>query len=158
MARTSFEAIKNVAITALAWGVLGVVSAIGLTSCNNTQTPSDEQVREQAARATEKARQESKEALKNAQIAAAKAERKVDDVAQGIRDGMHGNTSPSAAGSRIDLNTVSSAELAGLPGISQEKARQIVRHRPYRNAHQLVERGILTQAQFDEISDEVTAR
>src|SRR6185437_1240587 len=102
-----------------------------------------------------KVKQRSKEALRDARAAASNAERKVDDIAAGVRQGMKGNA--PARGTRINLNAASQEELARLPGISQEKARQIVRNRPYTASHQLVDRGILSKAQFDAISSDVTA-
>jgi DNA uptake protein ComE-like DNA-binding protein len=124
-----------------------------ISGCN--QNPSDQQIRDQAQQATEKARQQSKEALANARVAAANAEQKVNDIAAGVRAGMKGGA-PSAS-SRVDLNNASAGDLAALPGISEAKARQIVRHRPYSAPHDLVERGLLTGAQYDAIAPDVTA-
>ena len=127
-----------------------------LTACTNgSQTRSDEQLRQDAARTTEKAKQQSKEALADARVAAGRAERKVNDIADGVKDGLRDKTSSS--GSPIDLNTASPGELSSLPGISEAKARQIIRHRPYASSHQLVDRGLLSESQFAGISSAVIA-
>ncbi len=127
-----------------------------LTACTNTtQTRSDEQLRQDAARATVKAKQQSKEALQDARIAAGQAERKVNDIADGVKEGLK-NKTPSGE-PRINLNTASQEKMASLPGISETKARQIVRHRPYASTHQLVSRGLLSESQFSAISSEITA-
>lgn len=129
-----------------------------LSACTQTP-PSDQQVREQAQQATEKAKQESKEALADARVAAANAEQKVNDVAAGVRQGLKNNTpNKPDAGSRTDLNTASASDLAALPGISEQKARQIIRHRPYASPHALVDRGLLTEDQYAAIAPDVTAR
>ena len=129
-----------------------------LTACTQTP-PSDQQVQERAQQATEKAKQDSKEALADARVAAANAEQKVNDVAAGVRQGLKSNTpSTPGAGSRTDLNTASASDLAALPGISEQKARQIIRHRPYASPHALVDRGLLTEAQYAAIAPDVTSR
>ncbi len=128
-----------------------------LTACTSKPgTMSDEQLREQAAQATEKAKEQSKEVLQNARVAAANAEQKVNAISAGVQQGLHGNT--SGAASPTDLNSASEGELAELPGISAAKARQIIHHRPYSSPHQLVDRGVLTEDQFGAISPEVTAQ
>lgn len=126
-----------------------------LTSCNNPP-PSDQHLQEQAAQATEQAKQQSKEALEEARIAAANAERAVNDVAAGVKQGLHNDNGPAGRG-RIDINDASEADLASLPGISLSKARQIIHHRPYASTHDLVKAGLLTQQQFDDIAPKVTA-
>jgi DNA uptake protein ComE-like DNA-binding protein len=131
---------------------LGVVLLLG--GCNSQQ-PSNEQLQQQAQRATENAKQQSKEALKDTRIAAQNAEEKVNAIAAGVRQGMKSNA--PAANGRVDLNSASEGQLASLPGISEAKARQIIRHRPYSTAHELVDRGLLTQDQFDAIAPDVKA-
>jgi DNA uptake protein ComE-like DNA-binding protein len=126
-----------------------------LASCN--PPTSDQHLQEQAAQATETAKQESKEALAQAQVAAANAERAVNDVAAGVKQGLNSNTAP-AGGARIDLNSASELDLASLPGISLMKARQIIDHRPYASSHDLVKSGVLTERQFDDIAPKVTVR
>ena len=75
-------------------------------------------------------------------------------MAAGVKQGMDSKT--PAGSSRLDLNSASRADLASLPGISEAKAAQIVRHRPYNSSHDLVKTGILTESQFEEIAPKVT--
>jgi DNA uptake protein ComE-like DNA-binding protein len=126
-----------------------------LASCN--PPASDQHLQEQAAQATEVAKQQSKEALAQAKVAAANAEQAVNDVAAGVKQGLNSNTAP-AAGAPIDLNSASTMDLASLPGISLMKAKQIVDHRPYVSSHDLVKSGLLTEQQFDNIAPKVTVR
>ncbi len=136
--------------------VLAISTIVGLAlmaACNNPP-PSDQRLQEQAAQATENAKQASKEALAQARVAAANAEQTVNDVAAGVKQGL--DTKTAADSTRIDLNSASEADLTSLPGITVVKARQIIRNRPYKSTHDLVNGGVLTEHQFDEIAPKVT--
>ncbi len=63
-------------------------------------------------------------------MAAANAERAVNDVAAGVKQGLDSNN-PPAGSSPVDLNSASVVTLAVSPGISLVKAKQITDHRPY---------------------------
>ncbi len=117
----------------------------------------DQQLQEQAARATEAAKRESAKALADTRVAAANAERAVNDVAAGVKQGLHDKTpGGEAANGRLDLNAASRSELSSLPGISDAKAAQIIRHRPYAKPRDLVKSGVLTESQFERIDPKVT--
>jgi DNA uptake protein ComE-like DNA-binding protein len=134
----------------------GIAAVAFLASCNNPP-PSDQHLQEQAAQATEVAKQESKEALAQARVAAANAERAVDDVAAGVKQGLDSKT-PAEGTRRVDLNDASEADLVSLPGISAGKARQIIEHRPYASTRDLVKDGLLTEHQFAEVAPKITVR
>lgn len=123
-----------------------------LTGCTGRHQ-SDQQVREQAARATEQAREDAQKAADEARVAAANAERKANDIAAGVRDGMHGNGS-----SAVDINTAGEARLTTLPGITATRARRIINNRPYADPHDLVSKGVLSRAEYDQISGQIVAR
>ena len=136
--------------------VLALSTVVGLAllaACNNPP-PSDQHLQEQAAQATENAKQASKEALAQARVAAANAEQTVNDVAAGVKQGL--DTKTPADSARVDLNGASEADLTSLPGISVVKARQIIQHRPYTSPHDLVSSGVLSEHQFQEIAPKVT--
>jgi DNA uptake protein ComE-like DNA-binding protein len=139
----------------LSWLAIATVAGLGfLTACS--PPASDQHLQEQAAQATEQAKQGSKEALADARVAAKNAEQAVNDVAAGVKQGLDTKTPP--AGDRLDLNSASEADLESLPGISPGKARQIIEHRPYTSSHDLVKSGLLTERQFDDIAPKVTVR
>jgi DNA uptake protein ComE-like DNA-binding protein len=133
--------------------ILMVAGLTFLTACN--PPASDQHLQEQAAQATEQAKQGSKEALADARVVAKNAEQAVNDVAAGVKQGLDGKAPAGTA--RLDLNSASEADLSSLPGISTEKAKQIIRHRPYTSPHDLVASGILTEGQYEEIAPKVTA-
>ena len=57
-----------------------------------------------------------------------------------------------------DGNTASRAALAALPGIGPARADDIVRNRPYRAKLDLLRRGIISEATYRSIRDQVIAR
>jgi DNA uptake protein ComE-like DNA-binding protein len=137
---------------------LAVFTVLGLgllAACN--PPASDQRLQEQAAQATEKAKQQSAEALAQARVAAGNAEKAVNDVAAGVKQGLDSKDTPAGT-QRLDLNAASEADLASLPGISLGKAKQIIDHRPYTSSHDLVKSGILSEDQFEGIAGRVTVR
>jgi DNA uptake protein ComE-like DNA-binding protein len=137
--------------------LLTVATILGMTVLTACNPPANDQhLQEQAAQATEQAKQGSKEALADARVAAKNAEQAVNDVAAGVKKGLDDKTPDGSA--RVDLNSASGADLTALPGISVRKAREIIDHRPYTSSHDLVKDGLLTEAQFEEISPKVTVR
>jgi DNA uptake protein ComE-like DNA-binding protein len=143
----------------VAFAVSTVLGLALLAACHPPS--SDKQLQDQAAQATEEAKRQSAEALAQARVAAGNAEKAVNDVAAGVKQGLDSKTPPagSPAGvDRLDLNDASEADLASLPGISLLKAKQIVEHRPYTSSHDLVKSGVLSEDQFDQIAGRVTVR
>jgi DNA uptake protein ComE-like DNA-binding protein len=138
--------------------VLAIAAVAGLAFLAGCNPPaSDQRLQEQAAQATEQAKQGSKQALADARVVAKNAEQAVNDVAAGVKQGLH-SSSTAAGSARLDLNSASEADLASLPGISVAKAKQIVDHRPYASSHDLVKSGLLTERQFDQIAAKVRAQ
>ena len=133
---------------------IATVAGLGfLTACN--PPASDQHLQDQAAQATEQAKQGSKRPWRTPGWAK-NAEQAVNDVAAGVKQGLDTKTAP--AGDRLDLNSASQADLESLPGISAGKARQIIEHRPYTSSHDLVKSGLLTEGQFEDIAPKVTVR
>jgi DNA uptake protein ComE-like DNA-binding protein len=137
------------------WSLLAVATILGATALIACNPPAnDEHLKEQAAQATEQAKQGSKEALADARVAAKNAEQAVNDVTAGVKQGLNNKSAPT--GARLDLNSASLADLESLPGISVRKAREIIDHRPYASSHELVKDGLITEAEFNEIAPKVT--
>jgi DNA uptake protein ComE-like DNA-binding protein len=147
---------------------MGGLTALALTlclawlaGCNNNNTPqSDQQLKEQAAKTTEQVKQGAQQAAADAKVAAANAERKVDDIAAGVKEGLKSDTKPSPAtnsAGTIDINSASAADLQSLPGISAARARRIIDNRPYSSAHDLVSKGVVSEAEYSRISGKIVA-
>ena len=143
-------------------GAAALAVTVGLAwiaGCNN-KPASDQQLQQQAAQTTEQVKQGAKEAAADAKVAAANAERKVNDIAAGVKQGLKTNEKPSpgvTASGAVDINSATVAQLAGLPGISDARAQRIVEDRPYTSPHDLVRKGLISEAEYSRISGRVVA-
>jgi DNA uptake protein ComE-like DNA-binding protein len=124
----------------------------GCSSSPQDQRERDAKTRDEVAKATERAKPVVEEAGRKLDEAAHEAAHQVNAAAQGVRDGLKNNPR-----SPVDLNSASENDLLTLPGISPSEARKIVAARPFRDKHDVVEKGILSEAQYANIRDRVTA-
>jgi DNA uptake protein ComE-like DNA-binding protein len=142
-------------------GLLGLatlaasVAVIWLSGCNSNQ--SDQQLQQQAAQTTQQVKQDAQQAAANAKVAAANAERKVDDIAAGVKQGMHSDKPAPGTAASVDINSASAARISTLPGISATRAQKIVDARPYSSPHDLVAKGLVSEAEFHRISGDIVA-
>ena len=58
----------------------------------------------------------------------------------------------------IDINSASIDELKLLPGIDEANAKKIVENRPYKRKDELVKKQVISQATYDQVADDITAR
>jgi DNA uptake protein ComE-like DNA-binding protein len=142
-------------------GVLAALALIlciaWLSGCSNNNTPqSDEQLKQQAAQTTEQVKQGAQQAAADAKVAAANAERKVDDIAAGVKEGVRSDTKPSPSGT-VDINSANATQLVTLPGIGDARAHRIIDNRPYSSPHDLVTKGLVSEAEYSRISDKIVA-
>jgi DNA uptake protein ComE-like DNA-binding protein len=136
--------------------LVSCLTLLWLTACS-TRPRSDQEIKQQAAQTTEQVKAGAKQAAADAKVAAANAEREANDIAAGVKEGLHGNGSASPSGA-VDINSASAARLTTLPGITAARARRIIDNRPYASPHDLVSKGILTRAEYDQISGQIVAR
>lgn len=150
MGKTSFY---NLSIRVAA--TLGLCAAmVWMASCNaNGKPESDQQIRQQAQQATQNAKAAADKAAAEARVAAANAEREANDVAAGVKAGLH-----NGKGGGVDLNSASRADLETLPGVSAATARRIESNRPYDTTHDLVRKGVVSEAEYDRIAGDVVTR
>jgi DNA uptake protein ComE-like DNA-binding protein len=129
-----------------------------LSACNDAPK-TDQQLQQQAAQTTQQVKQDAQEAAANAKVAAAQAERKVDDIAAGVKEGLHTNDKPAPGSPAVvDINSASAARLSSLPGISATRAQRIVGGRPYASPHDLVDKGLISEAEYHRISGDIVAQ
>lgn len=150
------KTISSRRLTEIAALIVMSAMSCSVIGCTN-HPPNDQELRQKSAQATRDVRQGAKQLAADAKVAAGNAVNGVNAVAQGIKDGVNSNH-PGETGDRVDINSASTARLVLLPGIGISKAQDIVKGRPYRNAHALVSRGLLTQEQYDRIADKITAK
>jgi DNA uptake protein ComE-like DNA-binding protein len=125
----------------------------GCSSDSRDQRSREEKTRDEVAKATERAQPVIEKAGRDIDEAAHDAVGEARAAAQGARQGWHGH--PSAP---VDLNSASESDLLRLPGISKSDADKIIDQRPYRDKHDLVEKGLLAESEYDRIRDRVTAK
>lgn len=78
-------------------------------------------------------------------------------VAQGAAPAKTAQGKAANSGAKIDVNSATAEQLKTIPGIGDAYAQRIIKGRPYANKTQLVGRGVLPQATYDKIKDQVVA-
>jgi len=58
----------------------------------------------------------------------------------------------------LDINTATSEQLLALPGMGRAYVQRIIAGRPYTAKNQLVSRGVLPEAAYDKIAQQIVAR
>jgi DNA uptake protein ComE-like DNA-binding protein len=64
----------------------------------------------------------------------------------------------SAKKNLVDINSATAEQLAALPGLSEEDAKQIIAGRPYIRKNQLKQKNIITAATYDGIKKQIVAK
>ena len=129
-----------------------------LTGCNfNGSSDADkrareEKTRDEVARATERAKPVLEDAGRKIGKAAAEAADEAQAAAEGVREGWERGRHP------VNVNTATESELTGLPEISVRDARKIVGGRPYEDKHDLVVKGVISEATYQKIRDRITSK
>ena len=136
-------------VVRLAVTMMLCAAVLWMASCGR----SDRQIRNQAQEATERAKAEAEKAAADARVAAANATREANDVAQGVRAGLHNGHGATL----VNVNSASRTELEGLPGVTAGTASRIEADRPYGSAHDLVRKGAVSEGEYDRIAGDVTA-
>jgi DNA uptake protein ComE-like DNA-binding protein len=78
----------------------------------------------------------------------------VFSLAQGSKAGT---PAAAAATAPLDINTATPDQLKAFPGIGDAYSKRIIDGRPYTAKNQLVTRGILPQATYNKIKDQIIA-
>ena len=124
------------------------VLAIGTVACSNDPGTT----RQQAAKATEELKRDSREAAGNIKQGAETARTEATAAAQGVKEGLSDKSS-----SQVNLNAATKAQLMGLPGIDSSRANAIIAHRPYSSARDVVRKGAINEDEYQKIAPHVSA-
>jgi len=87
---------------------------------------------------------------KTAQVTA-EVKRDTKAVAAGIREGWNRDKP-------LDLNSATKEQLISLPGMTPAQADRVIQGRPFKAPGDLLTRHILPRAEYDKISDRITAK
>ena len=101
------------------------------TACTNNKDNPDE-IRQRAADAT------------------ATMKRDTKAVVEGVKEGMNRDKT-------VNINKASREDLLSLPGVTEHEADRIIASRPFGDAHDLVKRHVLPEAEYARISDRISA-
>jgi DNA uptake protein ComE-like DNA-binding protein len=66
-------------------------------------------------------------------------------------------TSTTPKSKQVDINSATKEQLSEISGIGDVAAQKIIDGRPYKTKKDLVTKGILTQAQYDTMKDQLVA-
>jgi DNA uptake protein ComE-like DNA-binding protein len=144
---------KSLALCSTALSIFVAAGCSFFSSNDRDQRSRDEKTRDEVAKATEKAKPILQEAGKDLKQAANEVAEVAHAAAEGVKEGWERGGQKA-----LDLNSASETELIALPGITRRQARKIIASRPYREKHDLVSKGILSEDGYAKISDAVTAR
>jgi len=101
-----------------------------ITACTTKDNP--DQIRQRTAEATETMRRDAKA------------------VAEGVKEGISSDKA-------ININNATREDLLNLPGMTERDADRIIAERPFKSAHELVARHVISESEYDKISDRIIA-
>ena len=132
----------GIPVAALSAASLAALLVVGLAGCSGDSAEREKEIREGAAKAAEAAKPPLEE-----------AGRDIKAAVEGAKEGWQ-----RADGKKLDLNSASEQDLTGLPGVGKHEARKIIVGRPYRDAHDLVAKKVMTESAYEKLKDAVTAK
>jgi DNA uptake protein ComE-like DNA-binding protein len=143
--------------------VAGLIALAGCTHCgrspetrhadNEKAQQREDKVRDAVADATERAKPTLQKAGKKLGEAAKVLAQEAEAAAQGVREGWNRDERRL-----VNVNSAPEGQLLRLPGITRREVQRIVQNRPYRNTHELVAKGILSEARYQEIRDKIKVK
>jgi DNA uptake protein ComE-like DNA-binding protein len=132
--------------------VIVLCSAV-LAGCSGK--PEDTQkTRQEAADVAAQLKQDTKQAATELKQGAQEARKQGTAIAEGVREGWKRDNSTKI----VNVNSASEADLLTLPGFTRHKAIDVIENRPYRNPHDLVTKGILSQTDYSRVESRITTQ
>src|ERR1700719_2769137 len=133
------------------WFLLAGCDFSGNSSAD--QRAREERTRDEVAKATERAKPALEEAGRKIGKAASEAADQAQAAAEGVREGWD-----RGGHHLVNVNAATEEELVELPGISHREARRIVDGRPYADRHDLVVKGVVSEAAYAKIKERITSK
>ena len=129
-----------------------LLAFVACKSGSQDQRTPEERTRDEAAKATERAKPVIEATGRKIGEVAHSAAEEARAAAQGVRDGWN-----NAQSEKMNLNSASERQLLDL-GISEPQAREIISRRPYRDPHELVTRRVLSNEEYLKIRNRITTK
>jgi DNA uptake protein ComE-like DNA-binding protein len=129
---------------------ISLTLVLGLLSVGCTNNPND--TRQQAEKATEQLKRDSRQAAGELKKGTEQARTQLTAAAEGVKQGMNDKNS-----SLVDLNSATKPQLMGLSGVDEPSANAIIADRPYRRPHDVVRKGAISEEQYAKISSNLSA-
>lgn len=125
------------------FAALAAVFALGLAvvGCSGDSAEREKQIHDSAAKAAEAAKPPLEE-----------AGRDIKAAVEGAKEGWESGEK------KIDLNSATEEDLTSLPGVGKREAKRIISGRPYRDAHDLVSKRVMSESAYEKIKGAVTAK
>lgn len=147
---------KNLGTSSLA--LVSSLAALLACGCTWNRDSEDERTRQErtrddVAKATERAKPALEDAGRKIGKAAAEAADQAQAAAEGVREGWNRGKSHL-----VNVNDAPESELVELPGIGHRDARRIMDSRPYRDKHELVGKGAISEAEYARIRERITSK
>jgi DNA uptake protein ComE-like DNA-binding protein len=118
--------VRDLSFTAV---LLACIFSVGCISCSTRQNP--DELREKTAQTTAELKSDAKA------------------IAQGIHEGLKRDE-------KVDINHAPKAQLTKLPGVDEATAEKMIGARPYKAAHELVTRRVVSEEEYQRMKDHIT--
>jgi len=128
--------------------ILLVVCAVFFYACNQDTN----RTREKTADSTAQLKEDAKKAGAELRKGTEEARKQGTAIAEGVREGW------KEGDKTVDINAASKDQLMSLPGIRDQVADRIIAGRPYNDKSELVSRRIVSQNEYRNIENRVTAK
>src|SRR3954464_2228681 len=125
--------------------LLSLMMLCGLLGCDTQST------KDKSADTAQQVKEASRDAAVKAKEGARQAGKDIKAMAEGVKEGW--NEDKNA----LDLNSATAQQLATL-GLSGKQAQRIVANRPYKNRHELVSKGVLSEMEYKDIEKKITTK
>lgn len=135
--------------------ILFLLAAL-LTGC--TQSQDTAKTRQEAADATAKAKEEGKQAAVELKKDTEEARRQGKAIAEGVKDGLNGNTTNASGSQKVNVNTASKDQLMSLPGMDDDEAQRIISGRPFHTKEELKAKGAVSPEEYQKIAGQVATK
>ena len=100
----------------------------------------------------QKAEESRRQIRKGAAAATEEIKKDTGAIVQGVKEGWNRDNK-----NLVNINSASKSQLLDLPGITEANADSIIKDRPYRDKHDLVNKGVLSENKYRRIADAITA-